>query len=177
MTAPVFVDTNVFIYARDAAHPGKQQRAAEWLSHLWREQLGRTSIQVLSEYYVNVTRKLVPGLPAEDAWDDVQALMTWNPQPSDEGLLQRGRDVELRYRLSWWDSLVVAAAQLQDCTLLLTEDLQTGAVYGSITVCSPFTSSAMEMPARYLPQPAARSAHPSRGRPRKQRAPAPASSR
>ncbi len=44
-------------------------------------------------------------------------------------LLQRGRVIEIRYKLNWWDSLIVAAAQLQDCTVLYTEDLQHGATF------------------------------------------------
>jgi predicted nucleic acid-binding protein len=83
---------------------------------------------VLSEYYVNVTRKLDPGLSANEAWDDVQALLAWDPQPIDGALLQRGQSVSSRYGLSWWDSLVVAAAQAQGCSLLLTEGLQDRAV-------------------------------------------------
>lgn len=79
MSAPVFVDTNVLLYARDAGEPTKQPRTASWLEYLWPEHLGRTSLQVLSEYYVNVTRKLAPGLPRDEAWDDVQALMTRHP--------------------------------------------------------------------------------------------------
>lgn len=139
MSVPVFVDTNVLLYARDAGEPGKQPRAAEWLEYLWREQLGRTSVQVLSEYYVNVTRKLDPGLPREEAWDDVQALLSWRPQPIDTDTLLRGHEIEARYRLGWWDSLIVAAAQLQGCAILLTEDLQEGAVLGGVTVRSPFS--------------------------------------
>jgi predicted nucleic acid-binding protein len=139
MIAPVFVDTNVFLYWRDSRDPAKQARAAEWLAHLWREQGGRTSTQVLSEYYVNVTAKLEPGLSPDEAWDDVLALLAWEPQPIDGPLLQRGRTVGSRYGLSWWDSLVVAAAQAQGCTVLLTEDLQDGAVYGGVTARSPFT--------------------------------------
>jgi predicted nucleic acid-binding protein len=139
MTAPVFVDTNVFLYWRDRRDPTKQARAAEWLAHLWREQAGRTSIQVLSEYYVNVTAKLAPGLAPDEAWDDVLALFAWEPQPIDGPLLERGRAVSSRYGLSWWDSLVVAAAQAQGCTVLLTEDLQDGAVYGGVAARSPFT--------------------------------------
>src|SRR5512145_325642 len=125
MTVPVFVDTNI------ASELSKQPIAAGRLDHLWRGQLGRTSAQVLSEYYVTVTRKLSPGLHADDAWDDVLALMSWHPIPSDEALLRRGRVVEQRFRLSWWDSLIVAAAQLQACTLLLSEDLQDGAAFGA----------------------------------------------
>jgi hypothetical protein len=84
MTAPAFVDTNVLLYARDAGEPHKQPLAAAWLEWLWRQRVGRTSVQVLSEYYVSVTRKLVPGLPQDEAWDDVMALFTWRPQPIDD---------------------------------------------------------------------------------------------
>ena len=167
MTAPVFVDTNVLVYARDAGEPAKQVLAAGWLEHLWRERLGRTSLQVLSEYYVNVTRKLVPGLAPDDAWDDVEALLTWDPQAIDEALMRRGREIERRYRLSWWDSLVVGAAQLQGCGLLLTEDLQEGAVYGGVTVRSPFKLAVGESRAQYAAMPGAVSRHKSRGRPKR----------
>ena len=167
MPAPVFVDTNVLVYARDAGEPAKQPRAASWLEYLWREQLGRTSTQVLSEYYVNVTRKLVPGLAQEEAWDDVQSLMTWSPHPIDESLLERGRDIERRYDLSWWDSLIVAAAQLQGCPLLLTEDLQDGGVYGSVKVRSPFTLGLGEPASAYTTVARAAGRHPPRGRPKR----------
>ena len=60
MTALVFVESNVLVYARDAMEPARQSRAAYWISHLWNERLGRASIQVLSEYYVTITRKLRP---------------------------------------------------------------------------------------------------------------------
>jgi predicted nucleic acid-binding protein len=164
MTVLVFVDTNVFIYARDAGEPPKQTRAAAWLAYLWREQTGRTSAQVLSEYYVNVTRKLTPGLTADEAWDDLMALFTWQPQPNDAALLQRGRDVEQRHRISWWDSLIVGAAQLQGCDLLLTEDLQDGGVYGGVTVRNPFTFALGEATPSYRGAPTAAVRHRPRGR-------------
>lgn len=165
MIATVFVDTNVFLYARDAGEPAKQPRAMAWLERLWREQLGRTSVQVLSEYYVNVTRKCDPGLGQNDAWEDVTALFAWRPQPIDEVLIQRGREIEHRYRLSWWDSLVVSAAQLQGCAVLLTEDLQDGGVYGAVTVRSPFTYAVGETIAGYTSVAVATRGHPPRGRP------------
>ena len=167
MTAPVFVDTNVLLYARDASEPVKQPRAAAWLERLWREQLGRTSVQVLSEYYVNVTRKLDPGLPADEGWDDVMALFAWRPQPIDEALMQSAREIEKRHRLSWWDSLVVGAAQLQGCVLLLTEDLQDGGVYGGVSVRSPFTLAVDEPIASYAVAPVSTLRHPPRGRPKR----------
>ena len=167
MTALVFVDTNVFVYARDVREPPKQARAAAWLAYLWREQSGRTSVQVLSEYYVIVTRKLSLRLTPDEAWDDPTALFTWRPQPIDEALLQRGREVEHRHRISWWDSLIVGAAQLQGCDLLLTEDLQDGGIYGGVTVRSPFTFALREFTPAYAASPVAAARHPPRERPKR----------
>jgi predicted nucleic acid-binding protein len=162
MNELVFVDTNVFVHARDASQARKQRLAASWLRLLWESRSGRTSMQVLSEYYVTVTRKLDPGLSAKDAWQDVSALMLWRPRVVDRELMERGREVEARHGLSWWDSLIVAAAQLQDCPILLSEDLKDGGAYGAVTVRSPFTLSFEETAANYA---ATRPAHPSRGRP------------
>jgi predicted nucleic acid-binding protein len=164
MTALVFVDSNVLFYRRDPTEPVKRPLAAAWLEHLWREQTGRTSCQVLSEFYANATRKL--SVDAELAWSDVEALLSWRPQPVDADLLRLGRSVERRYRLSWWDSLIVASAQAQNCALLLTEDLQDGAQFDGVTVRSPFTLSINEAAAEYATRPAP-SRHPPRGRPRK----------
>lgn len=149
MIAPVFVDANVLLYARDANEVVKQPRAADWMAWLWREQSGRTSMQVLSEYYVTVTRKVRPAVSTEVAWNDVKSYLAWRPQAIDEALLQRAREIEQRYRLSWWDGMVVAAAQLQDCALLLTEDLQDGADFGAVTVRSPFTLAVEEPRPKY----------------------------
>lgn len=143
----IFVDTNVFVYARDAAYPQKQAMAVQWLERIWREQSGRTSMQVLSELYVTLTRKLRPGIPDDDAWDDVTALMAWDPAPLDRETLLRAGEIVKRYRLSWWDSLVVAAAQLQDCDTLLTEDLHEGMRFDQLIVHNPFQHRVSESPA------------------------------
>jgi len=167
MSAPIFVDTNILVYAHQANEPLKQPVAAQWMGRLWEEQLGRLSIQVLSEYYVTVTRKIRPARPAADAWDDVRDLFTWNPQPTDSELVSRAREVEQRYRLSWWDSLIVGAAQLQNCALLLTEDLQHRAVYGNVTVRNPFVEAVSDDTAVYEVARVRAGGHPRRGRPRK----------
>lgn len=135
----VFVDTNVLVYARDAAVPAKQELAYEWMSALWASRLGRTSVQVLNEYYVTVTRKLAPALPAEDARGDVSDLRAWRPVPVSAGLLGAAFDAEDRFGLSYWDSLIVAAAQAAGCDYLLTEDLQDGQRLDSVIVVDPFS--------------------------------------
>lgn len=167
MTALVFVDANVFLYGRDEDEPEKRQRANAWLDHLWRERLGRTSVQVLSEFYVNLMRKSGARLSRDNAWDVVEKYFAWAPQPVDEPVFRRARDIELRYKLSWWDSLVVAAAQLQDCYVLLTEDLQDGMAMGPLIVRSPFTLAVGEPAAAYAVVPTSVSRHRPRGRPRR----------
>jgi predicted nucleic acid-binding protein len=164
VSGPVFVDANVLIYAYDSSEPVKSARAREWLVRLWREHTGRTSIQVLNEFYVNATRKL--RMAPEPAWEDVASYFAWRPMPVDESLMRRARELQRRYELSWWDSTVVAAAQLQDCVVLLTEDLQDGMVFGTLAVRSPFSSVLEQPPAEY----ALARAHPvhrPRGRPRR----------
>jgi predicted nucleic acid-binding protein len=172
MTVRCFVDANVLIYARDPEDPLKQERAREWLRLLWRDGLGRTSTQVLSEFYVTVTRRIAARVAPEDAWQEVTSILAWDPQPIDATLLARAREIERRWQLSWWDSMVVAAAQLQGCVLLLTEDLQDGAQYGGVTVHSPFTHDVREPVPAYAVAPSVRPRHRGRGRPRKQPAPA-----
>lgn len=171
MTVRCFVDANILIYARDPGEPFKQERAREWLHLLWREGLGRTSTQVLSEYYVNVTHKIAARVDPEDAWQEVKSFLAWDPQPIDATLLARAREIEQRWQLSWRDSMVVAAAQLQGCALLLTEDLQDGAQYGGVTVHSPFTHDVREPVPAYAITPPVRPRHRGRGRPRKQPTP------
>src|SRR6266498_519234 len=72
MTAPVFVDANVLVYARDAGHEGKHAQANAWLAFLWESRRGRLSFQVLHEYYVTVTSKLKPGMSREAARHDIR---------------------------------------------------------------------------------------------------------
>ena len=169
MTEPVFVDTNVFVCARDAGERVKQAAAEQWIRRLWIEQRGRTSVQVLSEFYTTVTRKLAPGLDRDQAWQDVLALLAWDPSDIDRDLLVRARDIERRFNLSWWDSLIVAAAQSQGCPILLSEDFQDGMRFDETTVVNPFTTGIAEAPASYaVPKPISR--HRSRGRPARRKA-------
>jgi predicted nucleic acid-binding protein len=127
--------------------------------------VGRTSTQAISEFYAVATKKL--GFPAERAWQYAERYFAWGPLAIDEALLRRAREIEQRYRLSWWDSMIVAAAQLQDCAVLLTEDLQDGAAFGSVTVRNPFLLEVREAAATYTVTPLAASRHRQRGRPRR----------
>lgn len=135
---PVFVDTNVFVYERDATEKSKQKRARDWIAHLWDSRQGRISYQILREFYVTVVYKLKPGVEASEARAIVRELSVWEPIPTRLDLLERAWSLGDRYSLSWWDSLVVAAAQVSECHVLLTEDLQHGQEIGPLRILNPF---------------------------------------
>ncbi|MDT8438559.1 MAG: PIN domain-containing protein [Wenzhouxiangellaceae bacterium] len=141
MTGSVFVDTNVLVYARDASEPEKQPRAQAWMDWLWSQQSGRISTQVFQEYYQIVTRKLQPGLKPGAARADVRDLGAWKPIPIDGPLIEKAWTIEDRYRYSWWDSLILAAACQAGCDILLTENLAGGQQIENIRIVNPFDVS------------------------------------
>ena len=137
MTA-VFVDTNVLLYSEDGAHKAKQARAIEWLQALWTTRSGRVSTQVMNEFYANATKKLKPAMPAGDARAEVRRYQRWQPWVLDHATVETAWAVESRFGLSYWDSLIVAAAKAQGCRYLLTEDLQHEQTIDSVQILNPF---------------------------------------
>ncbi len=140
MTAPVFVDTNVLVYARDSAAGDKQRRAAAWIEHLWKTQEGRLSVQVLTEFYVTVTARLRPGMTPEAARRDVRAFTAWRPVPVEGSTIEGAWLLQDRYHLAWWDALIVSAAQAAACRYLISEDFQAGQDLGGVRIVNPFAT-------------------------------------
>lgn len=141
MTDKVFVDTNVLVYSRDASEPQKQLQAMAWMAHLWRTQTGRLSFQVLQEFYVTVTEKLRPGLDSGEARRDVRSLLTWQPIAPDAHVLEGAWLIQDQYKFSWWDALILSAAQAAECRYLLSEDLQENQELGNLKILNPFRTA------------------------------------
>jgi predicted nucleic acid-binding protein len=139
MSAPVFVDTNVLLYAVDEAEPRKHGAAIEWRADLWRSRRGRVSYQVLQEFYVQALRKNPKRTAAARA--EVRDLLAWDPIPVDGAVVEGAWHLQDRYRLSFWDALIVAAAHAAGCGYLLTEDLSHGQILDGVRVVSPFEVS------------------------------------
>lgn len=137
MTALVFVDANVLVYARDMGEPEKRPRAEAWLAHLWRSGTGRLSPQVLREFYLTVTAKLDAAVPRGEARDDVRDLLSWARDLSEPALAEDAWRIEDRYKVHWWDALIVAAAQRLRCRYLLSEDFTPGALFDDLEVVTP----------------------------------------
>lgn len=140
MSADVFVDTNIMVYARDSSEPDKQVVAKQWIAHLWESRGGRLSYQSFNEYYVITTQRLHPGLSKEEARCDLNALEAWNPLPINQPVIENAWRLQDRYQFSWWDSLIMSAAQIQGCKFILSEDLQHEQVVDDLIVVNPFLS-------------------------------------
>ncbi|MXW19058.1 MAG: PIN domain-containing protein [Gemmatimonadetes bacterium] len=140
MTALVFVDTNVFVYRHDRSDPAKQARAEEWIAHLARSRTGRLSFQVLQELYVTLTGKTRSGFDPLEVREIVRDLGVWQPAAIDLKILERAWHIQDGHSVSWWDSVIVAAAQSLGCSILLTEDLGHGHAFGEVRVVNPFRS-------------------------------------
>jgi len=141
MADRIFVDTNVLVYAWDSTEPEKQKRALAWMTYLWQARTGRLSYQVLAEFYITVTKKLVPGMEPERARRNVRLFFPWHPVQIDSRAIETAWLVQDRYRLSWWDALIVSSAQGAGCRYLLTEDLRSGEEFLGIKIVNPFLVS------------------------------------
>lgn len=146
--SPVFLDTNILIYRQDPTDGVKRQRAAEWIAALALTRRGRLSWQVLTEYNAVATRKLMAhGYSPQNLRLDIRDYSAWLPQPPDLALFDAAWSLADRYGFSWWDALIVAAALRQECTTLLSEDMQHGLVIDDrLTLINPFAPDAPPPP-------------------------------
>jgi len=136
MSVPVFVDTNVLIYAVDTFDRKKHEAARMWRAQLWKSNRGRISFQVLQEFYAKITKKWPSA--RDDVRAEVRDLLKWNPVVVNDVIIERGWKIQDRYKLSFWDSLVIAAARQALCGYLLTEDLRAGQEFEGLVVVNPF---------------------------------------
>lgn len=141
MTDRSFVDTNVWVYAVDEADPEKQARARAALEPSADVDLV-TSAQVLGEFYVVVTRKLANPVGGDQARAMVDRMSRLPTVPIDAGLVAAAIDGSEAWQVSYWDALILAAAEASGCSRVYSEDLGPGRTYGSVIVVNPFGEAA-----------------------------------
>ncbi len=131
-----FVDTNVLVYAVDDADTLKRDVARGVLEHPAADLV--LSAQVLSEFYVVVTRRLATPMSESDAAAAVDELARLPTVATDTELVRDGIALARDARISFWDGLIVAAARASGCEKLLTEDMAAGTTIGGVRVENPF---------------------------------------
>ncbi len=134
MTASVFLDTNVLVYAAIGSGRDKRQRAIELIDAT---DFG-TSAQVLQEFFVTVVKKAHRPLSAAQALEWIEQFTAFPCQPIDQELVRIAIEHSQRYKLSYWDGAIIAAANALGAQTIYSEDLNDGQRYGGIQVINPF---------------------------------------
>jgi predicted nucleic acid-binding protein len=138
MTGRIFVDTNVLIYAHDMDAGLKHDRAVSIVSGLWEKENGILSVQVLQEFYVNVTRKISRPLTPASARGLIQNYLAWHVETNEPSTVLLASEIGERNLLSFWDALIVASASKAGADRILSEDLNHGQIIEGILIENPF---------------------------------------
>jgi predicted nucleic acid-binding protein len=137
MSDKYFVDTNILMYAHDRSAGQKHARAKAIVEALWRDRTGVVSTQVLQELWVNLRKRAPRPLDAKATREIVADYLTWHVVVNGGESILEAIDLESRHQISFWDALVVHAAQASGADVLYSEDLSDGQTYGSVRVVNP----------------------------------------
>ena len=138
MSGKAFVDTNILLYAHDLADSAKNAVAIDLLTQLWDDKIGVISTQVLQEFAVNLQRRISLSLTHQEIRARIALYLDWEVVVNGKGAILRGLDAKERYKISFWDAMIVQAAESAGCEVLYSEDLSHGQEYGGVLVVNPF---------------------------------------
>jgi predicted nucleic acid-binding protein len=138
MSDRTFVDTNILIYAHDVDAKAKHEIAKAVLAELWSGRNGALSLQVLQEFYVNLTRKIPSPLSKGAARPVVESYTAWCVETTPAEIATAFR-LEDECRIGFWDALIVAAALKCGATRILSEDLNAGQMIAGVRIENPFS--------------------------------------
>lgn len=139
MTDKVFLDTNILVYAYDSYDPAKQSIAQRLVADVITSETGVISAQILSEFFVTVTRRIQNLLSIEEARQVIELFDILPVVPIDMTMIRRAIDTHKGYQINYWDALIIAAAERSGCGRIASEDLNAGQVYHDIIVENPFS--------------------------------------
>ncbi len=133
----IFIDTNILVYSLDQFDPIKQEKCRSLLKTLTGNLQGVISTQVMQEFYVTTVKKL--GADPLLIKDILHAYGRFETVVITPDIVKEAIDCNIINRLSFWDSLIVVAAESAQCESLWTEDLNDGQVIRGVQVRNPFS--------------------------------------
>jgi len=139
MNGRFFLDTNVFVYAFDRRAPAKVRRATQLIRRAAATRKGIVSYQVVQEFFnVALRRFMQPMTVAEAEQYLATVFRPLMAVHSSQSLYAEALRLSERHRLSWYDSLILAAAIEGQCSVLYSEDFQHGQRFETLQVENPF---------------------------------------
>ncbi len=137
IVSKIFIDTNILVYTLDKRHEARQQKARKVLKKTASSHQPVISTQVIKEFYVVATAKL--GADQIIIKNIIHNFRNMEIVNNDLELIEQAIDISVLSRLSFWDSLIIAAAEKARCEIILSEDLNPGQLYRGGAVLNPFT--------------------------------------
>ncbi len=144
MSDKCFVDTNILVYAHDRGTGAKHERARSLIEELWNGGSAVLSTQVLQELCINLRRKATRALSIDETRKLIQDYSSWDVVVNTAESVLEALAIEHKYKISFWDALIVQAARSSGATVLYSEDLAHGQDYGSVRVVNPFKEFVQE---------------------------------
>jgi predicted nucleic acid-binding protein len=139
MSDKYFVDTNILVYAHDRSAGEKHHRARALVEQLWHSGEGVLSTQVLQDLCVNLRRKSNRPLSSDEMIRLIEDYLSWEVVVNSPDSAVQALQLEARYKVSFWDALILHAAETAGAAVLYSEDLAAGQRYGSTRVINPLT--------------------------------------
>ena len=133
-----FIDTNILVYAYDRHEPEKHSQAQELLTRGIEDETAVLSVQVLGEFFNVVTKRIPHPLSIGEAEEAIDLFSILTVVELNLALVRRAIHTHLQYGITYWDSLIVAAAERAGCRRIFSEDLNPGQSYHGIVVVNPF---------------------------------------
>ena len=133
-----FIDSNLLVYMCDSSEPQKQPLAEELIASLARNRNGALSAQVLGEFFSIVTRRIPRPLTVDEATAVMDSVSPLPVMPIEPAMVRRAIATHSRYGTSYWDSLIIAAAERAGCTSILSEDMNPGQPTTALLSSTPF---------------------------------------
>lgn len=133
-----FFDTNILVYASDDSEPDKQPLTIELVESAVENSSGVVSAQVLGEFFNSVTRRIRRPLSMDEAELLIEKYSVMSVVELDLDLVKRAVVTCGQYQVSYWDALIIAAAERAGCARIISEDLNPGQSYHGVVVVNPF---------------------------------------
>jgi len=141
MSDKVFLDTNILVYAHEPGTGIKHDRAHALVGKLWNTGDGVLSTQVLQELCINLRRKMAKPWTVDETRSLIEDYLKWETIVNTPTSVIEALENETRYQVSFWDALIIHAAEIAGAAILYSEDLSDGQTYGSVRVVNPLTES------------------------------------
>ena len=138
MNGKIFLDTNILLYAHDIDAGKKHSIAKNVVKELWENRTGVLSTQVLQEFYINVTKKILNPISPLEAREVIRSYACWEIKENTTISIIRASEIEEKYHISFWDALIIVAAYTAKVDKILTEDLNAGQIIEGIIIENPF---------------------------------------